>query len=96
MFAPPLGYSKPDMVTLPPPPVPDDADAPAPADDAAPDAPGPTPARAPRWLWPVLAGIMGLLILVLFVGGVRAPFYALSPGPVEEVDDITDIAGTPV
>lgn len=96
MFAPPLGYSKPDMVTLPPPPVPDDADAPAPADDAAPDAPGPTPARAPRWLWPVLAGITGLLILVLLAGGMRVPFYALSPGPVEEVDDITDIAGTPV
>ena len=96
MFAPPLGYPKTDMETLPPPPAPDDAAAPVPAGDAGADAPEPPPARAPRWLWPALVGILGLLALVLIVGRMGVPFYALSPGPVEEVDDITDIAGTPV
>lgn len=105
MFVPPLGYSKPDMETplppekFPPPPVSEDA-APDPAppsvsEDAA-AAAEPFPARRPRWLLPVLVGILTLLALILIVGQMGVPFYALSPGPVEEVDDITDIAGAPV
>ena len=105
MFVPPLGYSKPDMETplppekLPPPPASEDAapaPAPPPASEDAPADPEPFPARRPRWLLSVLIGILTLLALILTVGQMGVPFYALSPGPVEEVDDITDIAGAPV
>lgn len=88
------------METLPPPPASDEPAPAAPEESAPPEgdgAAGPPPpsARHPRWLWPVLGGMAVLLALVLTAGQMRVPFYALSPGSVEEVDDITEITGAP-
>lgn len=95
------------METLPPPPAPDEPARPAPEESAPQEGAGaaepPPPSadsppernRPPRWLWPVLGGMAVLLALVLTAGQMRVPFYALSPGAVQEVDDLTEITGVP-
>ena len=95
------------METLPPPPAPDEPARTAPEESAPQEGAGaaepPPPSadsppernRPPRWLWPVLGGMAVLLALVSTAGQMRVPFYALSPGAVQEVDDLTEITGTP-
>lgn len=95
------------METLPPPSAPDEPARTAPEESAPQEGAGaaepPPPSadspaernRPPRWLWPVLGGMAVLLALVVTAGQMRVPFYALSPGAVQEVDDLTEITGTP-
>lgn len=87
------------METLPPPPAPDEPAPASPEEPAPPEgdaaAEPPPSARPPRWLWPVAGGMALLLFLATAAGSMRVPFYALSPGAVEEVDDLTEITGTP-
>jgi PDZ domain-containing protein len=49
--------------------------------------------RSPRW--PIVLAVVVLLIgvAVLLLWPVKVPFYAMSPGPVEEVSDLVTIAG---
>lgn len=63
---------------------------------------GPTsidpPVRAPFPRWPAMVLVAFVLIsgLIIAAWQVNVPYYALSPGPVEEVGDLIDVDGSEV
>jgi PDZ domain-containing protein len=71
----------------------------APAEPPAPDAPAPgdqaTPRRR-RW-GRTVAGVAGLLVLVIAVAAafIRVPYVLISPGTATPVDDVVEIRGAP-
>lgn len=52
----------------------------------------PRPA-SPRWPYVALAAFMAIGLLVLLLWPVKVPYYAMSPGPVEDVTDLISVAG---
>lgn len=55
-----------------------------------PAAPGPR-RRAPRWPWVLLTVLLLVGASVLVLWPVKVPYFAMSPGPVEEVPDLITV-----
>ena len=48
--------------------------------------------RAPRWPYVLLASFLATGLVVLLLWPVELPYYAMSPGPVEDVADLITVA----
>jgi PDZ domain-containing protein len=59
----------------------------------------PEPARrvhsSPRWPYVLVAAFLAIGLLVVVAWPVRLPYYAMSPGPVENVSNLVTIDGAP-
>ena len=60
------------------------------------DVQAPTPAPFPRW--PAVALVVFVLLsgIIIAAWQIKVPYYALSPGPVEEVGDLIEVEGSEV
>ncbi|OFW66389.1 MAG: hypothetical protein A2Z12_04990 [Actinobacteria bacterium RBG_16_68_21] len=61
------------------------------------DAPEPVPSRpaSPKWPYALVALFLTIGVLVLLAWPVKLPYYAMSPGPVEDVADLVVIRDVP-
>ncbi|MFQ5948499.1 MAG: PDZ domain-containing protein [Acidimicrobiia bacterium] len=53
--------------------------------------PGRPGRRVPRWPFALVAVFLVIGLLVVFLWPVKVPYYAMSPGPVEEVTDLITV-----
>jgi len=60
------------------------------------DAATPEPAPFPRWPAFALVAFVILSGLIIAAWQINVPYYALSPGPVEEVSDLIDVDGSEI
>lgn len=61
----------------------------------APITPLPTRPRSQRWPFVLMAAFLAAGLIVLLLWPVKLPYYAMSPGPVEDVADLITVTDTP-